>query len=66
MPNIPEMTEVWTGAENMVINAASGKDTPKQAADKATKQIQQAIKQKIQRIIGDVKRALAKLRPFFS
>ena len=46
MPNIPEMTEVWTGAENMVINAASGKDTPKQAADKATKQIQQAIKQK--------------------
>ena len=32
MPNIPEMTEVWTGAENMVINAASGKDTPKQAA----------------------------------
>ena len=49
----------------MVINAASGKDTPKQAADKATKQIQQAIKQKIQRIIGDVKRALAKLRPFF-
>ena len=46
MPNIPEMAEVWTGAENLVINAASGKKTPKQAADAAVKQISQSIEQK--------------------
>ena len=46
MPNIPEMTEVWTGAENLVINAASGKKTPKQTADAAVKQISQSIEQK--------------------
>ena len=46
MPNIPEMAEVWTGAENLVINAASGKKTPKQTADAAVKQISQSIEQK--------------------
>ncbi len=33
-------------AENLVINAASGKKTPKQAADAAVKQIRQSIEQK--------------------
>ena len=46
MPNIPEMTEVWTGAQNLLVNAASGKETPEQAAKQATKQIKQQIKQK--------------------
>lgn len=46
MPNLPEMAEVWTGAENLVVNAASGKQTPKQAADAAVKQIKQSIEQK--------------------
>ena len=40
------MTEVWTGAQNLLVNAASGKETPEQAAKQATKQIKQQIKQK--------------------
>ncbi|WP_281165422.1 extracellular solute-binding protein [Liquorilactobacillus sicerae] len=46
MPNMPAMTEVWTGAENLIVNAASGKKTPKQSADAAVKEIAQTIKQK--------------------
>lgn len=46
MPNLPEMAEVWTGAENLMVNSASGKQTPKQAADKAVKQIKESIQQK--------------------
>lgn len=46
MPNLPEMAEVWTGAENLIVNSAAGKQTPQQAADKATKQIKQTIQQK--------------------
>ena len=33
MPNIPEMAEVWTGAENLIVDSAAGKKTPQQAAD---------------------------------
>lgn len=46
MPNIPEMAEVWTGAQNLVVNAASSQKSPKQAADAAVKQISQSIQQK--------------------
>ncbi|WP_034991689.1 extracellular solute-binding protein [Liquorilactobacillus vini] len=46
MPNMPAMTEVWTGAQNLIVNAASGKKTPKQSADAAVKEIAQTIKQK--------------------
>ncbi|GAW63689.1 maltose maltodextrin ABC transporter binding protein [Ligilactobacillus acidipiscis DSM 15836] len=46
MPNLPEMAEVWAGAENLMVNSASGKQTPKQAADKAVKQIKESIQQK--------------------
>lgn len=46
MPNIPEMSEVWTGAQNLMVNAGSGKQTPEQAAKSATKQIKQQIEQK--------------------
>ncbi len=38
MPNIPEMGEVWTGAENLMFDAASGSKTPKESADEAVKQ----------------------------
>lgn len=46
MPNIPEMSEVWTGAENMMFDAASGAKTPKEAADEAVKIIKEGIEQK--------------------
>ena len=46
MPNIPEMAEVWTGAENLIVDSAAGKKTPQQAADAAVKQIKQTILQK--------------------
>ena len=46
MPNIPEMAEVWTGAENLIVDSAAGKKTPQQAADAAVKQIKQTIQQK--------------------
>jgi arabinogalactan oligomer/maltooligosaccharide transport system substrate-binding protein len=46
MPNMPAMTEVWTGAQNLIVNAASGKKTPQQSADAAVKEIAQTIKQK--------------------
>lgn len=46
MPNIPEMAEVWSGAENMLFDAGSGNMTPKEAADNAVKTIEEAIEQK--------------------
>lgn len=46
MPNIPEMAEVWSGAENMMFDAASGSKTPQEAADTAVKIIQEGIEQK--------------------
>lgn len=45
MPNIPEMGEVWTGAENLMFDAASGSKTPKESADEAVKTISEAIEQ---------------------
>ena len=45
-PNIPEMGEVWTGAENLMFDAASGSKTPKESADEAVKTISEAIEQK--------------------
>lgn len=46
MPNIPEMAEIWTGAENLMFDAASGAKTPQEAADSAVKIISEAISQK--------------------
>ncbi|WP_239255811.1 extracellular solute-binding protein [Listeria ilorinensis] len=46
MPNIPEMSEVWTGAENLMFDAASGAKTPQQSADDAVKVIEDNISQK--------------------
>ncbi|MGX7393583.1 extracellular solute-binding protein [Carnobacterium mobile] len=46
MPNIPEMAEVWAGAENLMFDAASGNKTPKQSADDAAKLISESIEQK--------------------
>lgn len=46
MPNIPEMAEVWTGAENLMFDAASGNKTPQQSADDAVQTITEAIEQK--------------------
>ena len=46
MPNIPEMSEVWVGAENMLFDAGSGNMTPQEAADNAAKTIEEAIEQK--------------------
>lgn len=46
MPNIPEMAEVWTGAETMMFDAGSGNKTPQQSADDAVEVIQQNISEK--------------------
>ncbi|WP_414838496.1 extracellular solute-binding protein [Carnobacterium sp. TMP28] len=46
MPNIPEMAEVWAGAENLMFDAASGNKTPKESADEAVKMISESIEQK--------------------
>ena len=43
MPNIPEMGEVWAGGENLMFDAASGKQTAQEAADAAVKVIDDAI-----------------------
>lgn len=48
MPNIPEMSEVWTGAETLIFDAASGNKTPQQAADDAVQIIEENIAQKYQ------------------
>ena len=46
MPNIPEMAEVWPGAENLIFDAASGNKSAKEASDAAVELIKQAIEQK--------------------
>ncbi|WP_277630836.1 extracellular solute-binding protein [Atopococcus tabaci] len=46
MPNIPEMAEVWTGAETMMFDAGSGNKTPEQAANDAVQIISDNIEQK--------------------
>ncbi|OYW73627.1 MAG: sugar ABC transporter substrate-binding protein [Aerococcus viridans] len=46
MPNIPEMAEVWTGAETMMFDAVSGNKSAQQSADDAVKVIQDNIAQK--------------------
>ena len=46
MPNIPQMAEVWPGAENLIFDAASGNKSAKEAADAAVELIKQAIEQK--------------------
>ncbi|UUX33909.1 extracellular solute-binding protein [Fundicoccus culcitae] len=46
MPNIPEMGEVWPGAENLMFDAASGNKTAEQSANDAVELISQSIEQK--------------------
>ncbi len=46
MPNILEMAEVWTGAESMMFDAASGNSTPEEAANAAVQLISDSIAQK--------------------
>lgn len=45
MPNIPEMSAVWTPAGNALSLITTGKATPKQAAEAMVKQIKQGIAQ---------------------
>ncbi len=45
MPNIPEMAEVWTGAETMMFDAGSGNKTPEEAANDTVEIIEQNIEQ---------------------
>ncbi|NPC91721.1 extracellular solute-binding protein [Bacillus sp. WMMC1349] len=45
-PNIPEMAEVWKGAESLIFDAASGKKSAQQSADDAVKVIKENIKEK--------------------
>ena len=46
MPNIPEMAEVWTGAETMMFDAVSGNKSAQQSADDAVQGIVDNIAQK--------------------
>ncbi|WPC08265.1 extracellular solute-binding protein [Globicatella sp. PHS-GS-PNBC-21-1553] len=46
MPNIPQMSEVWTGAENLMFDAGSGNKSAQEAADAAVELIKQSIEQK--------------------
>lgn len=46
MPNIPEMAEVWTGAESMMFDAVSGNKTAKESADDSVQIIKDNIEQK--------------------
>lgn len=46
MPNIPEMAEVWTGAENMMFDAVSGNKDAQASADDAAQIISESIEQK--------------------
>ncbi|MCU9612463.1 extracellular solute-binding protein [Caldibacillus lycopersici] len=46
MPNIPEMAEVWTGAANLMFDAASGNKSAEQSAEDAVKVISENIEQK--------------------
>lgn len=46
MPNIPEMAEVWTGAETMMFDAVSGNKTAEESANDAVDVIKEQIEQK--------------------
>lgn len=46
MPNIPQMSEVWSGAENLMFDAGSGNKSAQEAADAAVELIKQSIEQK--------------------
>lgn len=46
MPNILEMAEVWTGAESMMFDAASGNSTAEESANAAVQLISDSIAQK--------------------
>lgn len=48
MPNIPEMAEVWTGAETMMFDAGSGNKTPEESANDTVDTIDQNIEQTYQ------------------
>ncbi|MEC1752809.1 maltodextrin ABC transporter substrate-binding protein [Bacillus mojavensis] len=45
-PNIPEMAEVWTGAESLIFDAATGKKAAQQSADDAVNVMKENIKEK--------------------
>lgn len=46
MPNIPEMAEVWTGAETMMFDAVSGNKTAEESANDSVQTISDNIAQK--------------------
>jgi len=46
MPNIPEMAEVWEGAETMMFDAVSGNKTPEESANDSVQIISDNIEQK--------------------
>ena len=46
MPNIPEMAEVWTGAETMMFDAGSNNKTAEESANDSVEIIKQNIEQK--------------------
>ena len=46
MPNIPEMAEVWTGAERMMFDAGSNNKTAEESANDTVEIIKQNIEQK--------------------
>lgn len=46
MPNIPEMAEVWTGAETMMFDAVSGNKTAEESANDSVQTITDNIEQK--------------------
>ena len=46
MPNIPEMSEVWVGAETMMFDAVSGNKTAEESANNAVQIISDNIEQK--------------------
>lgn len=46
MPNIPQMAEVWTGAETLMFDAASGNKTAEESANDAVDVISENISQK--------------------
>ena len=46
MPNIPEMGEIWAGAENLMFDTISGKKTAEESAKDAVKLIKESIEQK--------------------
>ncbi|SEO21356.1 arabinogalactan oligomer / maltooligosaccharide transport system substrate-binding protein [Amphibacillus marinus] len=46
MPNIPEMAEVWTGAESMMFDAGYGNKTAEESANDAVQTISENIEQK--------------------